>query len=65
MRAGGFTDSGYRYRSNHWYRTDSYIPGIKTEIDKFYDFKIYNNDLFLVGNDYTIVAEMYFRLDVD
>lgn len=65
LKAGGFTDTGLRYRRNIWYRRDEWIPFIKLGVDRFYNIKQFNSDTLTVDEDFPIIAEMIVRMHVD
>ena len=63
LKAGTFSDSGYRFRENVFEKQDSYIPFWGRNEESFYDMIFYNSDQVSVGKDFMSIAEMYFRID--
>jgi hypothetical protein len=66
MAYPSYSDTGYRFRYNLFERIDGYIIP-KDDDDIFYDYFEYNTDTFQsapVGSE-ALIAEMYFRLEVD
>lgn len=64
LKAGKFSDTGYRFRYNIFERFDQwYSQTLLTNI--FYDYMFYNSDTFDVPDRKTEIAEMYYRLEVD
>lgn len=45
--------------------SDSWIPGVPGMVKKFFDIKVYNSDTYKVDEHHPVIAEMYFRIDVD
>ena len=64
LRAGVFTDGGYRLRYNTFKRQDYWWTGYKT-IDVFFDYYFYNHDEFEVPKSSKVIAELYWRLNSD
>ena len=65
FRPGLFSDSGYRFRENAFSKDDHWLPGLGMTTIKFYDVTFFSADLIDVGEDYPIIAEMYFRIKSD
>jgi len=65
MKKGKFSDTGYRFRKNDFNRIDKWYPFGLQVIDTFFDLTFYNSDTFDVGKDSKVIAEMYFRLEID
>lgn len=64
LKAGIYTDHGYRFRENEFQISDSWIPG-KEEVVKFFDSKVFNTDTYFVSDDIMAIADLWFRLDTD
>jgi len=65
MIAGSFSDTGYRLRKNKFYRDDEWYPFGPNKIESFYDTTFFNSDTFLVDENDTTIAEMYFRIETN
>jgi len=65
MKSGLFSDTGYRFRQNYFNRYDDWYPLGSYNSTIFYDLHFYNSDTVTVGDDYTKIAEMFYRLEVD
>ena len=65
MKLGSFSDTGYRFRKNEFNRAENWYPFGGLVKERFFDITIYNSDTFNVGSHNNIVAEMYFRLEID
>ena len=65
FKPGHFSDAGYRFRLNTFETKDHWFPFIGWGIRKFYDVVFFSSDEIEVGEDYMIIAEMYFRVKVD
>jgi len=65
--AGKFSDVGYRFRANNFLKSDGWLPADinGNEDEVFYDYKYYNVDTFDVEEEKDVLAEIYFRLEVD
>ena len=63
LKAGTFTDLGYRFRENTFDKSDHWIPGVKESDLKFYDSVFFNTDQIGVPDDYPVIAEYWFRVD--
>ena len=50
LSPGHFSDTGYRFRKNTFYRKDEWYPLKETE-NQFYDLTIFNSDIFKVDLD--------------
>ena len=59
-----YCDTGYRFRRNTFYRTDTWLFQ-EESIEPFYDYIFYNSDCFDVDPQNKLIAEKYFRFDVD
>jgi hypothetical protein len=61
-----YSDTGYRFRYNMFDRADGYIVPID-KINVFFDYFEYNTDTFqsAPAGAENLIAEMYFRLEVD
>jgi len=64
MTPGLFADHGYRFRKNRFKNALSIWPS-GSDIDDFYDITLYSSDYLTVGKDYSMIAEMYFRMSTD
>lgn len=64
LKSGLYTDSGYRYRYNKFERYDHWWSKQKIT-DLFYDMKFFSSDTFTVPKTQKVLAEMYFRMEVD
>ena len=64
LQLGLFNDVGYRYRYNKFDRYDKWWSTNMTT-NLFTDIKVFNSDTFTVPKNRTVLAEMYFRLEVD
>ena len=62
LQAGFFYDTGYRYRENHFEKNDHWLPGVHESFQYYYDVTFFNSDRIVVDDDYTLIAEVYFRL---
>ena len=64
MRVGKYSDTGHRFRYNHFIRQDYWV---RTEqiINPFFDYVLFNSDTFDVDVDQVVIAEIYFRLETD
>ena len=65
MKAGLFTDNGYRFRENVFEKTDNYIPFLGKHLESFYDIVFFSNDQLSVGDDFMTIAKIYFRIDIN
>ena len=65
LKAGTFTDQGFRFRQNRVPRDDHWLPGVGDSIQKFYDVTFYSSDVLAVGPNFMTIAEMYFRIHSD
>ena len=65
FKPGIFTDQGFRYRENVFEKADHIIPGLGDSSQRWFDVVFYNSDPISVGDDYTIIAEIYFRINGD
>ena len=68
MKAGRFSDVGYRMRLNFFEKADRWYPWVAflpLEPYYFYDYVYYNADVFKVPEDQTAIAEIYWRLSGD
>ena len=65
LEAGHFTDVGYRFRTNIFDHTDFVYPETPAAWKRFFDFKFFNQDTFKVDKKQNLLAEIYFRLEVD
>ena len=68
MAAGTFSDVGYRFRRNYITRED--LPSPFNEYyarfsEPFYDFQFFNMDSYEVPEDTQLLAEVYFRIQLD
>jgi hypothetical protein len=61
---GKYADTGHRFRFNQFNRVDSWFISLD-EVEPFYDYMFFSNDVFDVDEDNTVLAELYFRLSVD
>ena len=59
-----FSDTGYRLRKNIFTMKDSIIFGPEKE-KVFYDTVLYNSDTLFTEQKQEVIAEMYWRVDVD
>ena len=65
MAPGKFSDGGYRFRENYFSKEDSWIPGVPSTIQKFFDIILFNSDSITVGDDYMQICEFWFRIHID
>ena len=67
ISAGKFNDVGFRFRANFFDKDDAWLPGGLggNAPETFYDYKFYNVDTFDVEEEKDVLAEIYFRLEVD
>ena len=65
LEAGHFSDTGYRFRKNTFFRVDEWYPFRAREEEEFYDVTRFNSDTFLVEEDGYRIAELYFRLETE
>ena len=63
MKAGSFTDTGYRFRKNVLHKKDFFVPNVDHGNYEFYDMQLFNSDTVNVPDDFMLIAEMYFRLN--
>jgi len=49
MKAGFFSDTGYRFRKNIFHRDDFWYPFAWDAYNYFYDIKFFNSDTFNVA----------------
>lgn len=56
---GNYSDTGYRFRYNHFERFDSWWAQTQT-LNVFFDYIFYNSDTFDVPHNSELAAEMYF-----
>ena len=59
-----FSNTGYRLRKNIFNMKDQIIFGTQNE-KVFYDTVLYNSDTILTDQKQEVIAEMYWRVDVD
>lgn len=66
MGDNAYSDTGYRFRRNNFARQDGWLVPIIIN-NPFYDYIFYNSDTYPRAPDglERMVAEMYFRMDVD
>lgn len=64
IKFGKFSDTGYRFRFNNFERYEYWWSNSLIN-NYFYDLMFYNSDTFDVPLENDLVAEMYFRLEVD
>ena len=64
LKAGKYSDTGYRFRKNVFQRNRSWYSVIDDQDLEtvFYDLQHYNTDTFDVDPDFQFIARMYFRL---
>ena len=60
-----YSDVGYRFRSNAFNFWDTFGPYDDYNIKNFFDFKFFNLDTYTVPNDHNLIAEIFFRLEID
>jgi len=65
LKAGTYSDTGYRFRKNVFEREDEWYPFYPKNSSKFYDFTLFNSDIYTVSEDLTNIAELYFRLETE
>ena len=65
LKSGGFSDTGYRFRKNYFERYDEWQPLGKAKDEFFFDITFYNSDTISVDLNHAVIAEMYFRIDID
>ena len=65
LKAGIYTDSGYRLRKNILLRDDQWYPFNEDKNVTFYDMTFYNSDHYDVPEDKKLIAELYFRIETD
>ena len=65
LKAGIYTDQGYRFRENTFEKADHIIPGAGEGAQRWFDITFFSSDPIVVGDDFTILAEMYFRVKSD
>ena len=65
MKLGFFSDTGYRFRKNAFNRKEDWYPFGSSVMERFFDIPYFNSDTFDVGEDNNVIAEMYFRLEID
>ena len=65
LSSGYFSDTGYRFRYNHFERYDDWYPWSSSAMNEFYDILFYNSDTMIVDKNHKTIAEMYYRLEVD
>ena len=64
LKSGLYTDSGHRFRFNQIKRTDFWFYPLKS-LDVFFDYVFFNHDTYEVSKSDSLLAELYFRLDID
>ena len=62
LKAGTFSDLGYRFRENSFNKGDHWFPGLGSSFLKFYDTVYFNTDIIGVPDDYPVISEIWFRL---
>ena len=62
---GYFSDTGYRFRRNTFFRDDEWHPFYEKTVEEFYDSTLYNSDTFRVSEDSNVIGELYFRLETE
>ena len=60
-----YSDVGYRFRTNIFLVWDTIAPYHYFKEMFFWDFKFYNQDTYKSTEDITLIAEIYFRLEID
>ena len=61
-----YSDVGYRFRSNRFLYWDNFAPRYGGySVLPFFDFKFFNLDSYKVNLDINLIAEIYFRLEID
>ena len=65
FKPGLFTDQGFRFQENSFKKDDHWLPGVGLNTLKFYDVTFFSSDQIEVGENYPIIAEMYFRIKAD
>ena len=66
MKTPMYSNTGYRFRYNYFDRVDGYLLP-DNDADTFFDVFAYNTDIFEhpPKENPDMIAEMYFRLQVD
>ena len=65
LEGNKYSDTGYRFRKNTFYRTDEWYPFYQSDQEQFYDTTVYNSDTFLVDDNNLFLGELYFRLETE
>lgn len=65
LQAGIYTDTGYRFRENQFYKSDHWLPGVHESFSYYYDVTFFSSDRIVVDDDFNTIAEMYFRVKTD
>ena len=60
-----YSDVGYRFRTNILNVWDTWNPYDSLTKFYFFDFKFFNQDTYEVGEGHALIAEIYFRLEID
>lgn len=66
MGPGHYSDAGYRFRYNQFNRQDGWFFPDRV-IDPFFDYVFFSSDTYPtppIGSEH-LIAEMYYRLEVD
>ena len=65
FKPGIYTDQGYRFRENQFIMADHWFPFLGEGSKNFYDVTFFSSDPIVVDDDFTLIAEMYFRVKTD
>lgn len=66
LKAGKFSDTGYRFRKNSFTGLDHWAPMVVTKEDEFYDYLFYSTDVMDVNPvENNLIAKLHFRIDTD
>ena len=60
-----YSDVGFRFRTNNFYYWDHFGPYGNYANKTFFDFKFFNSDSYKVVEEHDVVAEIFFRLEID
>jgi len=65
MKSGSFSDTGYRFRKNSYYRDDYWYPFGDESYNDFYDIAFFNSDTYVSDPNALTIAEMFFRIETN
>ena len=65
LKAGIYSDVGYRFRENKYSKTDHWFPLMGESDETFYDCLHFSSDELNVDMNHTKVAELFIRLKTD